>query len=175
MTHGIVYQFLSVNPIGWTLLAILAVGCLLLLPVIFQAACSLANVEPPGYLYSLLLVLITLVFTVPINGVLAYLLVGSMLRELLGTTLVVAFLFVVGFILCVAISSILYILALRISIVKGFLTGLYEQLLALLAFALIYGFLFVLLSVIQIIWPLLGGKASLSPVAPRAVVVSVPL
>jgi hypothetical protein len=173
MTHGIVYVFLTENPIGWTLLAFLLVGSLLLLPVIFQAACSLANVEPPGYLYSLLLVLITLVFIVPFNGILAYLLLGPLFQEWLGISMVVAFLFVVGFIFCVVISSILYMVALRISIMKGFLTGLYEQLLALLAFALIYGILFVILSVLQIVWPMVGSKASLTPPAPPVLVATV--
>ena len=135
MTHGIVYLFLTENPIGWGLLALLALGSVLLLPLIFQAACSLANVDPPGYLFSLLLVLITLVFIVPFNGVLGYLLLGPLFQEWLGTSIVVAFLFIVGFIFCLVISSVLYIMALRISILKGVLTGLYEQLLALLAFA----------------------------------------
>ena len=39
---------------------------------------------------------------------------------------------------------------------------------------MIYGALFVILSVIQIVWPMLGSKASLSPPASPVVVVSVP-
>jgi hypothetical protein len=45
---------------------------------------------------------------------------------------------------------------------------------ALLAFALIYGILFVILSVLQIVWPMVGSKASLTPPAPRVLVVTVP-
>jgi hypothetical protein len=176
MVHlGVVWLFLIGNIYGNILLFFLIIGSILLLTVIFQAACSLANVEPPGFLYSLLLVLITLVFTVPLNAFLAYLVVGSVLHQWAGGAVVASFLFFIGFILCVLISSALYIVLLRISILKGFLTGLFEQLLALLAFSLLYGILFVILALIQIFFgPLLPDNAALTPPAARTVALAEP-
>lgn len=171
MTHaGIIWLFLSDSLLGNILLVVIAVGSVLLFTLIFQAACSLANVEPPGFLYSLLLVLVTLALTVPVNGVLAYLLAHSPLYELLGTAVVVAFQCFAGFIVCVLLSSILYVLALRISLTKGLLTGLYEQLLALLAFSLLYGTLFVILSLVQLRYGPLHPPKAPPPVAVRTVV-----
>jgi hypothetical protein len=174
MIHlGLVWVFLIGNVYGNILLFFLIVGSILLLTLIFQAACSLANVEPPGFLYSLLLVLLTLVFTVPLNGFLAYLVVGSVMHQWVGGAVVATFLFFIGFILCVLISSVLYILLLRISILKGFLTGLFEQLLALLAFSLLYGILLVIMALIQIFFgPFLPENAVLTPPAARTVAVA---
>src|SRR5262249_32651508 len=59
------------------------------------------------------------------------------------------FLAVVGFLLCVAISSALYIPILRVGLKKGVLTGLFEQLLALLLGLLLFGAFSVVLAVVQ--------------------------
>jgi hypothetical protein len=175
MVHlGVVWGFLMSGVPGYIVLFFLIVGSILLLTVIFQAACSLANVDPPNYLYSLLLVLLTLVVIVPINGLLAYLLFGSAAQETLGGALAATFLFFLGFIVCVLISSALYIVLLRISLLKGFLTGLFEQLLAVLAFGLLYGILCVILALVQIIFgPFLPTNAARTPPAERAAAVAV--
>ena len=167
MVHlGIVWVFLTNNIYGNIVLFFVIIGSILLLTLIFQAACSLANVDPPGFLYSLLLVLLTLVFTVPLNAVFAYLFIGSQMQQWLGTAALATLLFFLGFIVCVLISSALYIVLLRISLLKGFLTGLYEQLLALLAFSLLYGILLVILALIQIFFgPFAPSNAALTPPA----------
>ena len=110
MVHlGVVWGFLTSGVPGYIVLFFVIVGSILLLTVIFRAACSLANVEPPNYLYSLLLVLLTLVILAPINGLLAYLLFGSSVHETIGSALAATFLFFLGFIVCVLISSAPYI------------------------------------------------------------------
>src|SRR5579872_4590084 len=106
MIHlGVAWGFLTSGALGYIVLFFLIVGSILLLTVIFQAACSLANVDPPSFVYSLLLVLLTLAVLVPLNGLLAYLLFGSAARETLGSALAGTFLFFLGFIVCVLISS----------------------------------------------------------------------
>jgi hypothetical protein len=166
MTHlGIIWQFLSGNIFGNILLFFVLIGSLLLLTVIFQAACSLANVEPPNFLKSLLIVLLTLACTVPLNGGFAYFLVRVQLNEWLGIGGVVALAFLVGFVVCVLISTVLYIVLLRISLRKGFLTAVFEQLLALLAFTLLYGIFLVILAAIQIRYGLPTNASRTLPAA----------
>jgi hypothetical protein len=176
MTHfEIIWLFLTGSFLGYILLFFLIVGSFLLLTLIFQAACALANVEPsPSFLYSMLLVFLTLIFTVPLNGFLAYVLMTSLLREMLGAAVVIGFLFVIGFIFCVLICAVMYMLLLRISILKGFLTGLFEQLLALLAFSLLYAILLVILAIIQLRYgPITPPNSSaLTPPAGQTVVVA---
>lgn len=170
MTHlGIVWQFLSGTVSGNIVMFFVLIGSLLLLTVIFQAACSLANVEPPRFLYSLLIVLLTLACTMPLNGGFAYFLVRVQLNEWVGIGGVVVLDFLVGFIVCVAISTVLYIVLLRISLRKGFLTAIFEQLLALLAFTLLYGIFLVILAVIQIRYGLPTAAPTLSAPSPIAV------
>jgi hypothetical protein len=151
-SHEMIWTFLM----GGTALGIFVLVCsivigVLLCTLVFQAACALADVETPNFLYSLLLVLLTLALCVPLVGGIVYLYKLTPLYNWLSGWVSFSFLALVGFALCVAVSSALYIPILRVSLKKGVLTGLFEQLLGLLLFTLLYGALCVILAVAQIV------------------------
>ena len=67
------------------------------------------------------------------------------------------------------IATVLYVPILHISVKKGVLTGMFEQLLGMLLFALLYGALLVILAVIQIVNKPAENKSALHSVSAPAV------
>jgi hypothetical protein len=166
----VTWTFFSGTVFGHLVFTALIIAGILLLTGVFQAACALADVSTPNFLYSLLLVLLTLALLVPLNAGIIYLYQRTALATLLDVWMSVVLLSVIGFVLCVAISAALYTPILRISLKKGLLTGLFEQLLGLLLFSLLYGALLVVLAVVQIKYkPALPSKTAASPTVTVAV------
>jgi hypothetical protein len=148
--HDVIWEFLlGGHFLGYFVLGCCAVLGLLLGTLVFQAACALADVEAPNFLYSLLLVLLTVAVCGPLVWGIVYLYKQTPLYQRASGWVSFTFLAVVGFLLCVAISSALYIPLLRVGPKKGVLTGLFEQLLALLLGLLLFGAFSVILAVVQ--------------------------
>lgn len=155
------WTFFAGSLFGNLVFTALIIAGILLLTGVFQAACALADVPTPNFLYSLLLVLFTLALLVPLNAGIIYLYRQTALATALDAWMSVLLLSIIGFALCVAISAALYTPILRISLKKGLLTGLFGQLLGLLLFSLLYGALLVVLAVVQIKYkPTLPNKTT---------------
>ena len=167
-SNEVIWSFL----LGGTALGLFVLACtiligLLLATFVFQAACALADVETPGFFLSMLLVLLTAAVCVPLNWGIVYLYARTPLYNWLSGWASFLFLFVIAFVLCVAVSAALYTPILRISLKKGALTGLFEQLIGLLLFTLVYGAVLVILAVTQIV----TNRNKPAPAPPKAVLV----
>jgi hypothetical protein len=173
-----VYDMGGSNEMIWTflvsgtILGLFVLACtilisLLLATFVFQAACALADVETPGFFFSMLLVLLTGAVCVPLNWGVVYLYTRTLLYQWMSGWASFVLLSVIAFVLCVGVSAALYTPILRISLKKGVLTGLFEQLIGLLLFTLVYGAVLVILAVTQIV----TNRNKPAPAPPKAVLV----
>jgi hypothetical protein len=148
-----IWEFLlGGHALGYFVLGCCAAFGVLLCTLVFQAACALADVDAPNFLYSLVLVLLTLAVCGPLVWGIVYLYKQTPLYRWSSGWGSFTVLALVGFLLCVAVSSALYVPLLRVSLKKGLLTGLFEQLLTLLLGLLLFGAFSVILAVVQMGW-----------------------
>ncbi len=166
-SHEMIGAFLVSGVLGLIVLACVVVIGLLLATLVFQAACALADVEAPNFFFSMLLVLLTAAICAPLNAGIVYVYAKTPMYLWASGWWSFIILSVIGFALCVAVSAALYTPILRISLKKGVLTGLFEQLIGLLLFGLLYGALCVVLAVAQIVI----NRTKPAPTAPKAALV----
>jgi hypothetical protein len=149
-SHEVIWQFLISGALGYIVFAFSIVVGVFLCTLVFVAACALADVEAPNLVVSLLIVLLTLAVCGPLVWGIVYVYKLTPLWDALSGSVSFTVLALIGFVLCVAVSSALYIPILRVSVKKGVLTGFFEQLLGLLLFMLIYGAVCVILALVQV-------------------------
>jgi hypothetical protein len=173
-SHEVIWHFLVSGVLGYIVFGFSVIVGVFLCTLVFVAACALADVEPPNLLFCLLIVLLTLVVCGPLVWGIVYVYKQTPLWDALSGSVSFTVVAVVAFVLCVAISSALYIPILRVSVKKGVMTGFFDQLLGLLLFSLIYGVVCVILAFVQIGNTKSSSRAAPEPLAARTVAAGLP-